>query len=382
MKPTDQLNIDIADFKQQVLIQNLYVLHYFFKDDVESFYKNASRYVAIVENGTQVDKRVFNQVISRMRATNKYCSISRHDMENLFSHPRQKMRFNYKQHLDKLVDERELAIFNHGSLKTKAMDEAEHFARLFFIPKHVLQNYLANFDSIEDAFKDAKQQASKRVRNRIEKKISRTDDESIVLLDKAIDLMERTKNMKLTKPQESAIEKRLAIIEKLTGEIKALFEGKSESEACTFSESTLDEIANKKDVLTAPKKRAPAPPSVETPVQPPDDIPDIPDDIPDVPASAPRSKWISDLSKRLPELVDQNLSPSFANSVARVFKIGQHFETDAMPSGAIGACDYVLQRELMASIVQAYKERKFDPSETDREEWTAFYAKAKALSLA
>ena len=375
----DHLKKDIDDLLSLVRIQNLYTIHYFFADDVDEFYKNASRYVAIVENGTQVDKRVFNQVISRMRATNKHCSIDRISLRNLFSHPRHKISFLYSVEVKKLVDAGEIQIFNHGSLKTKAMDEREHFARLFFIPKHALQNYLANFDSIEDAFKDAKQQASKRVRNRIEKKIGEQEPESVLLLDRTIELMEKVSKMKLTKPQENAIEKRLALIEKFTAEIKALFEGKNESDVSTFSDSEMQKLATQKDALTVqpkavavPKKQA-APDTI-------DDIPDIPDD--PIVETKPKNQWIADLEKRLPELVEKNLSPSFANGVGRIFRLKCNFGTQNLPCGASGSCDYGLQNRLTLSILKAYSERRFEVSEVDESEWSQFRARARSLGLA
>lgn len=296
MNTEEQLKKDISDFVSLVRLQNLYTLHYFFDDDVEDFYKNTSRYVAITENKTQVDKRYFNQVISKMRATNRYCSIGRNDLGNLFNHPRQNIRFNYKQQLDKLVEQKELLIFSHGSLHTKAMDKAEHFANKYFVPKFDLQNFVANYDSVEDAFKEAKEQASKRVLARFEKLVG-TEDTVLEELDKALNHLKKAHKMKITKAQETAIQRRLELIDKFTTEIKGLFEGKTPEEVSTFSDAELDNMEHKRDALCNPKKVA-APKKSEVVFY--NEMPKT--EVVEEPKEKPSNQWIADLKKKLNEL--------------------------------------------------------------------------------
>ena len=356
---------DFKDLKDQILLQNLIVLHYNCNDNVDTFYSAISDWLGIKKSNNHIDKKSFNKLCSRVRFFNRFLGINWKDLHSLCHHPSKDFSYNYSQLVDKLIKDGWLDVYSHGSFKTKIMEKAEGFAKKYIVKRFVLENYLTNFSSVKEALEKLKQDASSRIRKRIDKLFDQyKPDEEQKDQIQPFTLSIKTPMKFKNKQEEDFWNKRIEAITQMANELQALASGKDLSEILPFKTDNVEERieALPKTLPKAPQQKI----QKESKIELKNDF-DIGNDIPeeffeDKPKQKTyynTKKFLNDLYHKMPNLLERNISPTGAKRVCNWFNFPIDINTQHTFIGQTGNYDYMLLRRLYNCIYTAYKEGKF-----------------------
>lgn len=356
------LKNDVADIKQQILIQSLKCLKYSFNGSFDRMYNAVNRAVAIKMANKHENQKTFNGIVKDLHNYNKMLSIDWSEIANTFNHPKQNLIGGkiYSKIIDKLIEKKDIEVYSYG---TNWMEKnPTKYCKRFVVPKAFLQNYVANNGTLDGAIEKAISEASNRIKRRIQKKFGdvfslpkEKPDEDQTQPSQPFTLSIKTPMKFKNKQEEDFWNKRIEAITQMANELQALASGKDLSEILPFKTDNVEERIEA--LPKAPQKAPQQKIQKESKIELKNDF-DIGNDIPEE-TSYISNEWKRTLDSKLDYLVfEKNLSKSYANKISAMLLLKRHYEEDHSFVGSNGNCNYELRNKLDKCIYAAWLQKK------------------------
>ncbi len=353
------LKNDVADIKQQILIQSLKCLKYSFNGSFDRMYNAVNRAIAVKMASKHENQKTFNGIVKDLHYYNKMLSIDKSEIANTFNHPKQNLIGGkiYSKIIEKLVEKKDIEVYSYG---TNWMEKnPTKYCKRFVVPKTFLQNYVISNGTLDGAIEKAISEASNRIKRRIQKKFGdvfsrpkeKSEEEQSTQSTQPFTLSIKTPMKFKNKQEEDFWNKRIEAITQMANELQALASGKDLSEILPFKTDNVEERIEA--LPKAPQQKI----QKESKIELKSDF-DISKDIPEETFYI-ANEWKRTLYNKLDSFVfERNLSKCYANEISAMLRLGKHYEEDHGFVGANGNCNYELSNKLDRCIYAAWLQKK------------------------